>query len=226
MEEHDPSGGHEPAPHLPVTPAAGLGVVAVDEHQIHRLAPARGRRCAALDVPHHPRARAAPTLRAADDPARGALHRRPAGQQGRAGAEGVDEVQGGMARQGVDEDDRRGALVDADLDRGAPVARELREQRGLGRAVHGPRRHESAADGEGAKADRIPQSVGGEPAHHLGQRHAPILPERTQGGGRGQSGQVARGRWRTQNAALRRRSRRIRSGARLRTPWIRVPSTT
>ena len=166
-------------------------MVAVDEHEIHRLAPARGRLLAALDVPHHSRARAAPAPGAADDPARGALHRGPAGQQRRVGAERVDQVQRGVARQRLDEDDRRGALVDADLDRGPPVARQLGEQRGLGRAVHGPRRHEPTADGERAQAHRIAQPVGGEPAHGLGQRHATIVPKRTPGGGRGQSGQRA-----------------------------------
>src|SRR4051795_2897713 len=82
----------------PVPRAARLAVVAVDEHEVHRLAPGRRGVLAALDVPDHADVRAPPG---------GAAHRAAGGPGGRGGAgaqrvgmvpERVDQVQVGAGR--------------------------------------------------------------------------------------------------------------------------------
>src|SRR5579875_3995891 len=104
-------------PHLPVLPAALRGVVAVDEHEVDgRPAPGAPDVLGAGDVPADPRAASAapePPDRAPGGERRGAP---AAGQRGPALDERVDEVQFALRAERSTEQDRRGPLVDADLD--------------------------------------------------------------------------------------------------------------
>ena len=117
---------------------------------------------AALDVPLHAR-RARTGGGARDDAPGGALGRGPAGTQ-RAGlvAERVDQMQRRVGTERVQHDERRRALVDADLhDLLAPAGKRGQQPR-LARRVHRPRRDQARADGHRAQTRIVADAIGRE----------------------------------------------------------------
>jgi len=82
-------------------------------------------------------------------------------------AERVDQVQLGAGRKRAHRGHRRGALVNADLDRTARFAGELDEQRSLRRRVHRARRDQARAERERAQARVVLEPGRGEAAQAL-----------------------------------------------------------
>jgi hypothetical protein len=81
-------------------------------------------------------------------------------------------VQLGPGRKRLHGGDRGGALVDADLDRAPRGARELDEQRRLGRRVHRARRDQARAERQRAHTRVVLEAARSEAAQALGEEGA------------------------------------------------------
>ena len=124
VEDHMPADRHEAMPGGPVELAAPLGVVAVDEHQVHRALPAGGRVMGERDVPAHLRRLCtAPT--AARASARRVAHSvapQPPGSASGCEPNGSIRCSSASGPERLEQRQRRRPLVYADLHRppGAP----------------------------------------------------------------------------------------------------------
>ena len=161
-------------PDLPVLAASGVAVVAVDEQEIDRAgAPAAPDILAARDVPVH-RGTAGPRRASDRKPGRGRVAT-PAEVERRALLvdERVDQVELRLRRHRRAEHDRRGSLVDADLDdaAGVELADEPRQQLTLGGRMHRARGDQPAAERERPEGGRLADGVRDQAADRLRERH-------------------------------------------------------
>jgi hypothetical protein len=86
--------------------------------------------------------------------------------------EWLDQVKLGVDGQRVQQHERGGAFVDADLDRPAPALGELAEEGGLRRRVHRARRNQPGPQRERPQSRRVAEAVGHAAADDLRQHAA------------------------------------------------------
>lgn len=154
----------EAVPRVPVELAAGLGVVAVDEHEVDLLLPARGELGGEAGMPVHGDSTRATTAQSAGDGASGRpLGGAPAGGQ-RVGmaTEGIDQVQLRTGGQPLTQDDRGGPLVHPDLDHATRPASRVQQHGGVLGGVHGARWDQPGTDRERAQTHVVAQAFGSE----------------------------------------------------------------
>ena len=87
------------------------------------------------------------------------------------GAEGIDEMQLGVRPERLAQRQRRGALVDADLDHAPRALRRLQQHARVLLGVHRPRRDQTRADRQRAQAHIVAQAFRRQTTQACGEAH-------------------------------------------------------